>query len=133
MKEKLAEIANLQSLYGDKLIVAAEKCNEEIREITAFLKEHNVNDVVFKWYEHLEKDHFGDPIGGIYYGLCWNGEKILYCFDTNEDHDIDWSRSGKPLLGESIETRLGMRSALRDLLSSIIEKINDKIKNLEEV
>lgn len=131
MKETLAGIAMLVERRNEAKISAAERVNKEIREITQSLIELKVEGPIYHWESEPVKDEHGYEIGAVYSGLCWNGEKILYCFDPDGDPTIDWAKDGRPLLGESIDIRVSMRKSLHLLLDDIMDKLNIDILNYE--
>jgi len=127
MKEVLATIAELSAQRDNSKIIAADRMNEDIREITKSLIESRVEGPIYYWESQPIKDELGYEIGSISYGLCWNGEKILYCFDPDGDPTIYWPSVGQPLLGEPIVTRLSMRKALNLLLDNVMDKLKKDI------
>ena len=132
MKQSLADIAELSSKRNSARILAAEKINQDIREVTGSLIESKIEGPIYHWESSPIKDEVGYEIGHINFGLCWNGEKILYCFDPPDgDFDYDWPKNGKPLLGESIDIRIAMRKSLDLLLDHVMDKLNEDIINYE--
>jgi hypothetical protein len=131
MKEALATIAELSAQRNNSRILAADKMNEDIREITKSLIDSQIEGPVYHWESIPIKDEYGQEISSISVGLCWNGEKILHCFDPDGDPTIDWASDGRPLLGESIDIRLSMRKALDLLLDNVMDKLNKDISDYE--
>lgn len=131
MQITLATIAELSAQRNNSRIMAADKMNEDIREITKSLIDSQIEGPIYQWESIPIKDEYGEEISSIEVGLCWNGEKILHCFDADGDPTIDWTTEGKPLLGESIDIRLSSRKALGLLLDNVMDKLNKDILDYE--
>jgi len=101
--------------YDKKLTERAEEVSVGVKEITAKLKELNVEPFGYFWDYEEDGLHFNP-------GMTWDGSKVLFIFDDPHDAEV--------VLGSNRDIRVAMIDHLEDFLKAGLNSIRAKTKKL---